>query len=231
MYVYFTAPCSNDEQCADNDACNGAETCDIETGDCLPGTPVECDDGNECNGVESCDPETGDCSDGEIDDCDGNGVDDACELADCGADPGCDDCDGNGSLDRCDIAGGQPDVNGNGVLDQCESCTDNAFCDDSDPCSFDQCIDNACWYDLDVLYGDVAGEAGVCGPDGDVSLSDILAVLDGFAGRYADGCELTNIDIAGAQGSCEPDDSIDLSDILGVLDAFQGNDRCCADRR
>ena len=67
-----------------------------------------------------------------------------------------------------------------------------------------------------------------CGPDAEINLSDILAVLDGFAGLFGPGCELVNVGIAGAQGSCEPNASIDLSDILAVLDAFDGLDRCCA---
>ena len=229
-YVYFEA-CLDDAACADGDACNGAETCNTESGQCLAGTSIECDDGDGCNGVESCDPPTGDCVDGVFGDCDGSGIDDACELADCGGEPGCDDCDGNGSLDRCDIAGGQPDVNGNGVLDTCEPpCTDNASCNDSDLCSFDRCSDNLCWHDEDARYGDVAGEGGVCGPDGDVNLSDIIAVLNAFADLYAGGCELVNVDIAGDEGSCVPNEIIDLSDILGVLNAFQGDDSCCGER-
>ena len=46
----------------------------------------------------------------------------------------------------------------------------------------------------------MAGELGVCGPNGIVDLLDILAVLNGFQGDFADGCELVNMDIAGAEG-------------------------------
>ena len=71
----------------------------------------------------------------------------------------------------------------------------------------------------------------MCGPDGEVNLFDILAVLNAFAGGYPEGCELVNIDIAGDVGSCVPNDTIDLADILGVLDAFQGVGDCCANGR
>ena len=75
-----------DNTCDDGDACNGVETCDADTGDCVDGTAVECaegeicvdgdcvpdglcdgntcDDGDACNGVETCDLATGDCVDG-----------------------------------------------------------------------------------------------------------------------------------------------------------------------
>lgn len=164
-YVFYeTGQCLTDAECADGNACNGAETCNTETETCLSGTPV---------------------------DCDGNSVDDACDLAECAGDPGCDDCDGNGIMDRCDIAGGQPDVNDNGQLDQCEpACTDNASCADSELCSFDRCIDSLCWNYLDARYGDIASPGGICAPDGGINLYDIIAVLNAFAGAYADGCEL-----------------------------------------
>ena len=109
-------------------------------------------------------------------------------------------------------------------------CTLNAECDDSDPCSFDRCIDNQCSYE-GARYGDVAGLQGVCGPNDDVALSDIMAIQNGFESRFAEGCELVNVDMAGANGSCVSNGIIDLFDILNVLDAFQGLDRCCAGQR
>ena len=108
-------------------------------------------------------------------------------------------------------------------------CASNADCEDADPCSFDQCIDSLCIYNLNAKYGDVGGAGGVCGPDGSVGLVDILAVLNGLAGNFADGCELANINMSGDQGSCIPNETIDLSDIIAVLNAFEGLDACCAD--
>ena len=45
--------CSSDADCDDGLFCNGAETCDTGTGECLPGTPVDCDDGVGCT-VDAC---------------------------------------------------------------------------------------------------------------------------------------------------------------------------------
>jgi hypothetical protein len=45
-------------QCADGDACNGAEWCSPLLG-CQAGPPLDCDDGDACNGPETCDSGTG----------------------------------------------------------------------------------------------------------------------------------------------------------------------------
>lgn len=52
-------------ECDDGDPCNGVETCDEQTGDCVAGEPVICSDENPCNGVESCNSDTGECEAGE----------------------------------------------------------------------------------------------------------------------------------------------------------------------
>ena len=105
-----------------------------------------------------------------------------------------------------------------------------ASCDDGSLCSFDRCVLGWC-VSTDARPGDVAGTNGACGPNGRVDLDDIIAVLNGFGGQYADGCEPANIDIAGDQGSCVPNGITDLFDITAVLDAFAGLDRCCAEGR
>ena len=52
--------CSSDAQCDDGNACNGIETC--VSGACQEGDPVICNDDNLfCNGSESCDEYTGEC--------------------------------------------------------------------------------------------------------------------------------------------------------------------------
>lgn len=43
-----TPTCTNVSVCDDGDPCNGVETCDAETGDCVPGRPFECSDGEIC---------------------------------------------------------------------------------------------------------------------------------------------------------------------------------------
>lgn len=111
-----------------------------------------------------------------------------------------------------------------------EPCVDNEECA-TDPeatfCTFDSCVDGQCVF-TPAMFGDVAGVGGSCGPDGDVGLPDILAVLDGFGGSFRAPCTHGNIDIGGAQGSCVPDGIIALADILHVLDAFSGISSCGA---
>ncbi len=52
--------CERDADCDDGDPCNGAETCAVDVGTCLPGTPLDCDDGDPCTD-DSCDPGRGAC--------------------------------------------------------------------------------------------------------------------------------------------------------------------------
>src|SRR5262245_19262040 len=44
--------------CDDGNACNGVETCNPDTAQCVPGIPLNCDDGNACT-ADSCSPATG----------------------------------------------------------------------------------------------------------------------------------------------------------------------------
>jgi hypothetical protein len=50
------SPRPNGTSCADNDVCNGAETC--QNGACQPGTSLSCNDGKACT-TDSCDATTG----------------------------------------------------------------------------------------------------------------------------------------------------------------------------
>lgn len=45
--------CASAAQCDDGDFCNGAETCDLPAGECLPGPPPTCDDADPCT-ADSC---------------------------------------------------------------------------------------------------------------------------------------------------------------------------------
>lgn len=119
------------------------------------------------------------------------------------------------------------DLNNSGVPDECEECTGDGDCDPADLCSANHCVDGLC-IPTALVYGDLAGSLGVCGPDGVVDLLDILAVLNGFQGEFADGCSIANIDIA---PNCTGDGKVDITDILAVLDAFSGIDPCCNSRR
>ena len=66
----------HDEWCTNPNVCDGTETCDLSTGDCLPGTPLNCNDGLFCNGVERCDPTVG-CRPGVAPPCGRRGCDEA----------------------------------------------------------------------------------------------------------------------------------------------------------
>ena len=132
------------------------------------------------------------------------------------------ECDG--AMIDCPVDGTCPVPLGGVPCDTNEDC---ATSEDATFCTFDSCVDGSCEF-LAGKFGDVVGAGGVCGPDNDVALNDILAVLDGFAGTFRDPCTKGNIDIGGSQGSCQPDDDIALADILHVLDAFAGTSPCTA---
>ncbi|MDW8361425.1 MAG: hypothetical protein RMK74_03400 [Myxococcales bacterium] len=73
------------EQCADEDRCNGDEVCDPAAGGCRPGSVPYCNDENGCT-IDSCDPAEG-CR-FEPRDLDGDGfVDGRCGGEDCDDDP------------------------------------------------------------------------------------------------------------------------------------------------
>ena len=49
--------CGADADCDDGDPCNGAEMCEVVTGTCLPGLPVDgiaCNDGDACTVADTC---------------------------------------------------------------------------------------------------------------------------------------------------------------------------------
>lgn len=125
------------------------------------------------------------------------------------------------------IQGITPECDGNEIPAQCGDCVANCECDDGEICTFDRCTDNAC-SNIAALFGDTVGDSGTCGPDGVVGLGDILAVLDGFQGAFAEGCARHNIDITG-DTHCVSDGTIDLHDILAVLNAFSGTGDCVCD--
>ena len=108
--------CTINADCDDGLFCNGAETCNVGTGQCEAGTPPACDDGLFCNGVETCNESTDSCDPGAPPVCaDGlfcNGTEtcnESTDSCDPGTPPACDDgqfCNGvescNESTDSCD---------------------------------------------------------------------------------------------------------------------------------
>ena len=112
--------------CDDNDVCNGNETCDSAEG-CREGTALVCDDGDACNGAEICDSVTG-CQTGTDLVCDDNDVCNGTETCDSaeGCREGtalvCDDGDACNGAETCDSVEG------------CQAGTD-LVCDDNDVCN------------------------------------------------------------------------------------------------
>ncbi|MDD9942293.1 MAG: thrombospondin type 3 repeat-containing protein [Myxococcales bacterium] len=174
---WFTPRCDDEPQCQDNGDCGTGEFCD--DGQCLPGcaADAECDDGLFCNGEETCDVATGQCVDGPPVVCSGNG--DVCdgtetcnedtEACDGGTPLNCDD-DNTCTSDSCDAVGGcqhTPVADGTSCGDNqiCESgacmavaCDEDADCDDGLFCNgAETCASNTC----------AAGTPVEC-PDGDV---------------------------------------------------------------
>lgn len=94
------------------------------------------------------------------------------------------------------------------------SCVDDADCDDSNVCTFDQCVSATCTHTPNP-YGDVDHNAVV-------NVFDIFCILDGIAGDFST-CSFEDDDIH----PCEGNDVLNLFDAFAVLDAIAGTDSCC----
>lgn len=131
------APCTDDAGCADTLFCNGAETCNVDTGECVPGT-APCTEEETCNEEEDrCDAciEDADCADEDY--CNG---DEMCVDGQCaeGTSPCLED-------EVCDEE-----------TDACVGCLEDADCDDEDPCT-----ENVCSLeDFTCSFPDVVCEEG-----------------------------------------------------------------------
>ncbi|MGH9750317.1 MAG: Kelch repeat-containing protein, partial [Candidatus Polarisedimenticolia bacterium] len=71
--------CHSDAECDDRQFCNGRETSDLGSGQCLPGTPPTCDDGDLCTD-DRCEPTANACLNVPLPDSDGDGL---CDPIDC----------------------------------------------------------------------------------------------------------------------------------------------------
>ena len=147
--------------CDDGNACNGVETCNTETAQCVPGTPLDCDDKNECT-ADSCDPASGCVNTPQPPSfCDDNN---ACTTDTCVPETGCvhtpqppSFCDDNNACtdDTCDPVKGcvntpkPPDfcdddnICTTDTCDPVKGCVNTPqppdFCDDDDACTDDKC--------------------------------------------------------------------------------------------
>ena len=169
-------PCTGDPDCDDGLYCNGAETCNLGTGQCEAGTPVVCDDSVACTD-DSCNESTDQC-DYVPDDanCD-NGL--WCDGAEtCNATLGCQ----AGTAPDCDDGVGCTDDSCNESTDQCDNipndglCPDDGlFCNGAEFCDAvldcqsagDPCAPMACDEVKDVCVGDCSLFKEPCTTDDD----------------------------------------------------------------
>ena len=146
-------PCAG-VNCDDGNLCNGTETCDSLTGNCVAGTPLICNDVDECT-TDGCNPSSGCttvplvCNDS-----------DECTTDGCNPSSGCttvplvcndsDEC----TTDGCNPSSGcttVPLVCNDGdacTKDTCVNgvCGFSAFCDDGDICTDDSCVGGQCFF-------------------------------------------------------------------------------------
>jgi hypothetical protein len=130
--------CTNGSDCDDADVCNGEETCDIASGTCQDGAPLNCDDGDLCNGLETCDQALG-CQPGTPLECDNHNACDGTETCDpskgcqSGNSLDCEDSDACNGTESCDPTNGcQPGVPL--ACDDADLCNGAEFCDASMGC-------------------------------------------------------------------------------------------------
>jgi hypothetical protein len=151
----------DDAGCDDGDPCTDDYTC--AEGTCV-GTAKECDDGLWCNGEESCDAETGDCLDGEapvVDD----GVDctvDSCDedndvVVNASDDAFCDD-DNFCTDDVCDPVDGCSHSNSTKECDDGLACTENDVCADGVCAGFSKECDDGLYCNGLEACSDETGE-------------------------------------------------------------------------
>ena len=113
--------CRADGDCDDHDVCTGTETCDVATGMCQAGGPLDCDDRDGCT-VDGCEA-AGGCTHQPIPAC-------------CKTDTDCDDHDPCTIRDFCEEAdhGGGPDGSPRVCHHDVRACSDDDVCDGEETC-------------------------------------------------------------------------------------------------
>lgn len=190
LHEFNAAPCSDDNLCTVNDACEG--------GECAGGAALDCDDGNTCTN-DTCNPLVG-CLHaahaGECDDSDPCTVGDSCSGGACvGAQPlECDD--GNPCTnDVCLPMAGCSQTNNQ------NPCSDDSKCTTDDKCSLGSCIPGA---PVNCDDGNPCTDDSCHPQEGCVHLANAVECDDSNACTTGDVCAAGN---CLGEGSLECDDS------------------------
>jgi len=230
--VMVPDPCEGNT-CNDGDVCNGEETCDPETGECVAGTPLSCDDGDFCNGTETCDPTNGcqegtppQCNDGDV--C--NGEETCSSRLGCIAGTPLVCSDGNvcNGEETCDPKSGCQDgtplvcndgdvCNGEETCDAEAGCQDGTplVCNDGNVCNGEETCDpeGGCQDGTPLVCDDENACNGVetCDPESGCTNPPDVVCDDGRA-CSADSCNPANGECVFDLGGCTCDTDADCDD-------------------
>ncbi len=194
-------PCTSDADCDDGDLCNGAEVCDVASGECQPGPSMVCPTTSDLCMVAVCDPATG-CG---------------FERVNCDDRVGC-------TLDACDPATGRctnvtdpnqcpsPDPCTPSVCDtQLNACVSSPLCPGGTTCTDGVCEGTlSCREDLDCIAVAPPCQTGACesgtcrfttATDGDACMVD--ACSTGFCEDGACTADGGALSCTATPGSCE----------------------------
>lgn len=235
VYAPKTGTCDDDNLCTENDQCNTQGVC--------VGTAKACDDGLFCNGAETCNAETGNCDSSAAPEL-SDGID--CTLDECDEDedsivhtPQNTECD-DGNLcteDLCDSVAG---CQNNALVD--ELCDDGDLCTEDDACNADGQCEGAPKLCSDGLFCN--GTESCDAETGDCVSADVPVVDDGVP-CTVDVCDedLDQVTHTADDAACNDSndcttDTCDLAtgcghaDLTGVAcedgDACTGGDTCQA---
>ncbi len=212
------APCFSDADCSNGLFCDGAETCDVTTGQCHSAPPFSCDDGNPCTS-DSCD-EAADtcrhtpladgvsCSDGNV--CNGA---ETCHLGQCASGTPLNCNDNNPcTTDSCNSQSGCVNA----------QAPDGTTCNDGNACTQnDKCLAGSCAGGPPVVCtaSNQCHDAGTCNPTtglcSNPAKPDGTTCNDGSACTQSDTCRsgvctgsnpvtCTALDQCHGAGTCDP---------------------------
>src|SRR3989454_1037081 len=182
--------------CDDGLFCNGTETCDAATGQCVAGTAPTCDDAVVCT-ADSCDPTAnngaGGCLNTPVPGC-------------CTADPDCDDGDVCTGTETCDTNTGACQSGTPLVCDNGNPCDGQETCDPHAGCQ-PATLAGCCTTDADCDDGDVCTGTETCDTNTGACQSGTPLVCDN--GNPCDGLETCD-----PQAGCQPGTLLDCNDNL-----------------